>query len=44
MGCIIIPPIVVGNAHKIGEIKNDPIAELSFKNLVEKLLKTKKSC
>jgi len=41
MGCIIIPPIVVGNAHKVGEIRNDPIAELSFRNLVEKLLKTK---
>ncbi|MFW9882259.1 MAG: flavodoxin family protein [Candidatus Thorarchaeota archaeon] len=41
MGCIVLSPIVIGNAHKIGEIKNDPIAELSFKGLVERLLNIK---
>lgn len=43
MGCIVIPPIVIGNAHKIGEISDDPVANLSFKNLVERMLKIKLS-
>ncbi len=37
MGAVIIPPVVIGNAHKIGEIEQDPIAELTFNKLVDRL-------
>jgi len=40
MECIIIPPIVIGNAHKIGEIQNDSIARLSLNRLIKKMTKT----
>ncbi len=41
MGCIVIPPIVIGNAHNIGEISEDSLVKLSFENLVSKMLKIK---
>ncbi len=39
MECMIVPPIVIGNAHKIGEIRDDLLAKSSLDCLVKKMMK-----